>query len=300
MTKDLPFYYFNRLCIKKSNWIFRQVLDTPPIKTDPSSNIILYSILDKPCVNAYLLAVKSFLRYCPPMNVVIQSDGTLDNKSCQTLRSHIRNCAIIPRENTELYLRDKLQKQHLQFISDTNFWVELKLLNPLVRFSKKYVILFDSDLLFIRPPDAVVECLTASRPRSFFSPGGNILADPFHKIGFDFSKVDVRSFNAGFIGIDNVIQLDSVVDLYNRISKYDKKLLSVWDVEQASWAVLMNQCDNPLPLKSVDEHFVENGWKSYALLKEKATMVHFVGATRYRNWMYPKLAKMVIKELLQI
>jgi len=294
---SLPFRVFNRILIRYSNALFRSVLTTPPVQTDPSCDIIAYSILCKRDVRAYLLSAKSFLRYCPPLNVVVQSDGSLDPPACQELRAHVKNLVILTRESTEEFLRQRLSAPLLHLISETNFWVELKLLNPLFRYPGKYVMHLDSDLLFLRRPDAVVECLTASPPRTFHSPGGNVLANAFHDIGFDFSKVDIRSFNAGFMGFVNRFPDDAVASIAAAIRTYDPSLLKVWDVEQAIWSVLLNQCPNPLNLGTFGRDYVGNGWASYAALRDKATLVHFIGATRFRNLMYLRFARRTVHAL---
>jgi hypothetical protein len=293
-----PFYVFNRFMIEHSNFIFRRILRTPPMETDPSSDCILFSILQKKDVRAYLLAAKSFLRYCPPLNVIIQSDGSLDSTACREIRAHIPHVGILSREATEEFVRLRASKALLQLLGETNWWVEFKLLNPLLRFPGKYVILFDSDLLFVRRPDAVIDCIKAVPPRTFHSPGGNCLGDAFHKIGFDFSRVDIRSFNAGFIGFLNDFDPGSLVPVAEAIRKYDSKLFRVWDIEQALWSVLLNQAENPLNLKSVDADYVGNGWAHFDILRDKVVMAHFVGATRFRNLMYVRLAHRVIRELM--
>lgn len=294
-----PFYVFNRLLTEYSNTVFRGILRTPPIETDPSSDCVLFSILQKKDVRPYLLAAKSFLRFCPPLNVVIQSDGSLDDDSCREIRAHIRHASFLSRESSEELVRSQASKPLLRLLGETNWWVELKLLNPLFRFAGRYVILFDSDLLFLRRPNAVIECLTANPPRTFHSPGGNQLAAAFHKIGFDFGRVDVRSFNAGFIGFLNDFPREALVPIADAIRSYDPNLFKVWDIEQALWSVLLNGSNDPLNLKSVDTDYVGNGWSRFEMLHDKAVMAHFVGATRFRRLMYVRLAQKVVRELME-
>lgn len=293
-----PFYLFNRLMIEYSNIVFRGILRTPPIETDPSSDIILFSILQKKDVRAYLLAAKSFLRYCPPLNIIIQSDGSLDAPACREIRAHLPHVWFLTREGTEEFVRCRINKEILRLLGETNWWVEFKLLNPILRFPDKFVILFDSDLLFMRRPDAVIECLSASLPRTFHSPGGNALADAFLKIGFDFSKVDIRSFNAGFIGFFNDFNVNTLIPIADAIRKHDPNLFNAWDIEQALWSVLLNQTENPLNLKTIGHNFVGNGWERFDVLRDKCIMAHFVGATRFRNLMYVRLGYKIIQELM--
>jgi hypothetical protein len=146
-------------------------------------------------------------------------------------------------------------------------------------------------------PKAVLECIGSSPQRTFHSPGGNALAEPFHKIGFAFNKVDVRSFNAGFMGFFNDLRMESLERIASAIRDYDASLFKYYDVEQALWSVLLNETESPLNLKSVDEYYVGNGWTSFHTLEQRCVMAHFVGATRFRNLMYNRLANRVMKEL---
>lgn len=297
LINKTPFYLFNRLMIEHSNTAFRSVLKTPLIETDPASDVIFFSVLQEKDVRAYLLAAKSFLRFAPPLNVIIQSDGSLSDASCREIRAHLPHTTFLSRFGSEEYVRGRLGKPLLRLLGDTNWFVELKLLNPLLRFRGKYVILFDSDLLFMKRPNAALECIGSNPQRTFYSPGGNALAEPFHRIGFDFSKVDIRSFNTGFVGFLNDLRMESLERIASAIRDYDARLFKYYDVEQALWSVLLNETKSPLNLKSVDEHYVGSGWSSFHTLSQHCVMAHFVGATRFRNLMYNRLANRVIKEL---
>lgn len=295
--RKTPFYLFNRLMIERSNTIFRGILNTSPIETDPSSDVVLFSILQKKDVRAYLLAAKSFLRFTPRMNVVIQSDGSLDYVSCREIRAHLPHATFLSRFSTEEFVRSRSSRPLLRLLGDTNWWVEIKLLNPLLRFVNKYVILFDSDLIFMKCPAAVIDCISGTPQRTFYSPGGNALAEPFHAVGFEFDKVDIRSFNAGFIGFFNDIGTELLESVADAIRTFDGSLFKYYDIEQALWSVLLNETESPVNLKSVDDQYVGNGWSNFETLNERSVMAHFVGATRFRNLMYNRLARRVISEL---
>jgi hypothetical protein len=298
-TIRTPFYYFNRAMIAASNAVFNSILRTPPMPMDPGSETILFSLLQKRDVNAYLLSAKSFLRYCPPLNVVVQSDGSLDHHDCTVLRAHLPGIHIIDRPSTESLVRGSVSAALLRLIRDTNWFVELKLLGPLVRFPQKYIIHFDSDLLFLKRPEAVLDCVSGRSRRTFYCPGGNVLAEPFKKMGFDSSKVDLASFNSGFVGFFNSINPEALGPVAETIRERNPGLFSIWDMEQALFGVLLNQTEEPFNLKSVDPNYVGSGWSTFKVLAEEATMCHFVGATRFRNLMYPRLARRVVRELQQ-
>src|SRR5204863_4556305 len=113
-----------------SPWIFRGVLTTPAVAADRSSPVVLYTVLHGHGVRPYLLAVKSFLRFCPGLDVVVQSDGTLDDASVETIRRHVVDVRIIGRAETDAFLRDWLGGVSLGVaLSACRFTVQLKLVN---------------------------------------------------------------------------------------------------------------------------------------------------------------------------
>lgn len=296
MTSPL-FRLFNRLMCRHSNLLFRGILRTPPVESDPTSPLVLYSLACKRDLCAYLLAVKSLLQYAPSINIVLQSDGSIDESASDVLRQHISGITIISREDTDDLLSVRLSQKLKVLVRETNFFIALKLLNPILRFSDRYVIHLDSDILFLRRPDAILDCLSAEPPRAFYCPGGNVLADAFHKIGFDFSRVDIRSFNSGLMAGHISFGPSQVEQIADEIRRFDPSLLRIWDVEQAIWAVLMNACENPLHLRDLGRDYVGNGWSTLERLRRDTTVVHFVGATRFRNLLYPRLAHQVISNL---
>lgn len=229
--------------------------------------------------------------------MIIQSDGSLTHRSKCEIRRHLPHAAFLTRESTEALVRERASRSLLRLIGETNWWVELKLAGPLLRFPGKYVILFDSDLLFMKRPDAVVDATTRTPRRAFHSPGGNALAEPFHELGFDFRKVDIRSFNAGFIGFQNDFTSADVEKPAEIIRARNPQLFNYYDIEQALWSVLMNRCHDPFNLKALHAQYVGNGWSQYEILRDVAVMAHFVGATRFRGLKYVRLARRVIDEL---
>ena len=50
------------------------------------------------------------------------------------------------------------------------------------------------------------------------------MADDFLKIGFDFSKVDIRSFNAGFIGFFNNFDVNTLIPIADAMRKHDQSV----------------------------------------------------------------------------
>lgn len=293
---------FNRKIDHFSNYIFRDIARTPKFASDPSSPIIIYSVLGQRHINCYLLALKSFLRYCTdiPVSVVVQEDGSFNQSTEYQLRDHISGLTVLRRTNTIQFLEHSMGnalKDTLNGVDDPCFFLPLKLFNVIYRFPQKFVILFDSDLLFLKPPNDILKGLRSRTYQNFHSPGGNGLSDHFQTIGFDFPVVQIERFNAGFFGFYNSLDESTLYPVMSRIAAYDKRLFANWEIEQAIWSVVLNSCGVSRCLKDISDKYVGNGWRSFHELLTSAVVVHFVGSTRFRNWTYPRLAKLVVNEL---
>ena len=294
------FRLYNRVLKRCANQVFRPVLKTPPVPADPGANVVLYSVLDRRNCRAYLLAVKSFLRYCPAVRVVVQDDGSLDAACRRELETHVPGIEILGREETLQFIRDHAGEALAQALPDfgrCHFFLPLKLANVVLRFPGRQVILFDSDLLFLREPAFVLDWVRNGAGRCFYSDGGSGLARAFHEIGFDFGAVDVADFNSGFIGFHNTVSEADLAAVLGKIEEYDPRLFKHWEIEQAIWAVLFNTFARPLNLEKVQPGYVGSGWWTCERLLRESVLVHFVGSIRFKSLRYVRLARRVMREL---
>jgi len=292
---------YNTALQRLSPWIFRGVLATPPMAADPSGPVVLYTLLHKAGVRAYLLAAKSFLRFCPGLEVVVQSDGTLDEEARDELQRHIENVRILDRGVTDDFLREWLAGFSLGVdLSACRLFIPLKLVNVVARFPGRRVILFDSDLLFLRRPDAVLQWIdgASGSPSVFYGCGGSALAQTVRAMGFEFPRVDPARFNSGFCGFENIFTQHDLVPIFQRIAAHDRTLFAkAWSTEQVIWSVLLNRFENVLELNRLGRGYHGGAWDRYGDLARHATYTHFVGSDRFRNFSYPRLAWRVIREL---
>lgn len=292
---------FNRAVDRFSNVLFRPALDTPVVSTRPASERVIYTLLGHRHVLAYLLAIKSFLRFTTDLEfeVVVQSDGSLNDSDCELLRRHVKKIVIYTREECNEFLREATPPHaNSPVLTNPCVLLPLKLLNVFHRFRERYVILFDSDLLFLRSPVEVIECLKCEGNKQVFHPpGGSHLSSPFRKIGFPFPNVSISEFNSGFVGFRNSFPDELLDETLAKIANYDQGLFRQWEIEQAIWCVLLNYCEQPINLGRLAKGYVGNGWRSYEELSRRAILVHFVGSTRFRNLNYPRLARHVAGEL---
>src|SRR5262245_41748692 len=154
------FRLYNRLLQRHSNFLFRPVVKTPPVEVKPAAKAVLYTVLDRRNCRAYLLALKSFLRYCADVRVVVQNDGTITERQERELRQHIRGMEIYDPEASRRLIRERAAAELNELLPDLqgcHFFLTLKLLNVFYRFRGNDVILLDSDILFLKRPTFVLD-----------------------------------------------------------------------------------------------------------------------------------------------
>ncbi len=303
---DAIFPLYNRLLQKNSNRVFAGILATPPIKSTPRSDTILYSLLGNRDRRAYILAAKSLLRFCNDFQVVVQNDGTIDEAGCQELREHIEGIEILSVADSDSVIRSKADPDVLRLLPDlftsklpVNLKIlKFKLLNILYRYRMKRVVMIDSDIICCRSPSFILQWMKQEQPSYFYGGGGSQQAEGFHRLGFDFSQVDIANFNSGVMGVYHDIEERELKEILERIRLgCCPALLTGWEIEQSLWAVLLGSRKNATNLDALKEGYITSGWKTYRRMKERAIFVHFVGAIRFRNLRYVRLASDTYAEL---
>jgi hypothetical protein len=302
---DAIFRLYNRFLQKNSNRVFSRVLTTPPVKSAPHSDTILYSLLGNRDRRAYILAAKSLLRFCSDFQVVVQNDGTIDERGCQELREHIEGIEILSVADSDSVIHSSADPDVLRLLPDlfapklpVNLKIlKFKLLNILYRYRMKRVVMIDSDIVCCRSPSFILQWMKQDQPSYFYGGGGSQQAAEFHRLGFDFSQVDIANFNSGVMGVYHDIEERELKGILERIRLGCPALLTGWEIEQSLWAVLLGSRKNATNLDALKEGYITSGWKTYRRMKERAIFVHFVGAIRFRNLRYLRLASDTYAEL---
>ncbi len=296
---------YNRLMQRNANWFFRDVLNTPPIPTNPCSDTILYCALDRTSCRQYIAAAKSLLRYYNDLAVVAQSDGTLDSQCIREIEQHLPGVIVSTKEQMFQCIAKKAAPELLRLIPPPKEYLQhtsvkimyLKFLNVIFQFNGCKVILIDSDLLFLRKPDYIINWAKGCYSNDFYSEGSNAKAEDFHAMGFHFTHLDVANFSSGTIGVGANVTQKELIDIFSRIREYDTSLFYAWEFEQALWSIVMARREKPVNIDELREVYVGSGWRSYEELKEKAVIAHFAGAVRFNNLKYLRCARDVFADL---
>ena len=288
-----------------SNYLFRGVLKTRPMTTNIDAETTLYCALGRVNCRAFITAAKSFLQYYSNSSVVVQDDGSLDKKCIDEIRKHIIGVKIYSRDDMMEVIFSSANSRLRRLIPPVKEYnrqtsvkiMYLKFLNVIFRLNGEKVIIIDSDVLFLQRPDEIIQWAEEPYQRDFYGEGANAKSNAFYEMGFTFQSLDIANFSSGTIGVGGAVTQEELIDIFERIYRYDSSLFEAWEIEQALWAVVMAKRDNPINLDWLRDVYIGSGWRTYKELKQKAVIAHFAGAVRFKNFRYLRCAYDIIKKL---
>ncbi|MFA5984811.1 MAG: hypothetical protein WC782_12415 [Methylococcaceae bacterium] len=298
-------------------FLFSGICQTPPIQSNPQAKVEVHSAVPHRYVYAYLVAIKSLLRFHNDLSVVVHDDGSLLEADKNLIKQHLPGCRLIDRAmaNAEF---EKLNNTFLSKVRGS-YTSYLKLFDTTLFCQAERVMILDTDTLFIKRPDKVIDWIeNGGKPWYHMAPQGKMKVHKELEIVnyTDLQKVHIQTliindldainsslnsnywiqqgFCSGFIGYDaNTIKFNELEQLFKLLfDKFGDKIF-LWGAEQTTHGlVLCSQGAEALP---IDAYFVftqNNAWQA-----KDATFIHFVGENRFYKLIYPKLAWSIIKQL---
>ena len=296
---------YNRVLQKGANLLFYPITKTSQINTNPEAETVLYCALDRTSCRQYITAAKSFLRYYPNVAVIAQNDGSLGKRNIAEIKAHLPGAIVWSKQSMFEDIQNRATPELLRLIPGADQYesytsikiMYLKFLNVIFRLNGKKVIVIDSDIVFLKRPDFIIEWACTPYSHDFYSEGSNDKADIYRAIGFQFTSIDVGNFSSGTIGIGGHIHQDELLEIFSKINNYDAALFYSWELEQALWSIVLAKRDNPVNIDGLREVYVGSGWRSYKELKEMAVIAHFAGAVRFNGMKYLRCMMDVIRSL---
>ena len=296
---------YNRSMQKNANFLFRGILGTGPVLTNPDADTILYCALDQSSCRQYIAAVKSLLRFNNNLCVVAQSDGTLNTACIEEIKRHLPGSIVLSKSDMMERIAKMADPLLLKLIPSSHQYtlhtpvkiMYLKFLNVIFQFNGRKTIIIDSDLLFLRKPEFILDWADKPYTHDFYAEGSNARAADFHAMGFEFKNLDVANFSSGTIGVGGAVCQEELINMFSAIGRYDASLFYAWEIEQALWSIIMATRKNPVNIDELRDVYVGSGWRSYEELKEKAVIAHFAGAVRFNDLKYLRCLRNVIQEM---
>ncbi len=296
--------------------LFRSIQNTPAITVNPNASTSIHTIVPHRYLNAFLLAIKSFLRFYSDVAVYVHDDGSLTPKDIEIIEQHIDQVVILKRDKADAYFDEKMNDPFLSKVRNS-YTSYLKLFDPAFRSKSDRIILLDTDTLFLKRPDFIIDwAKNGGKPWYHLAPKGNMRAvkninktqatgsehiqtliiQQLDNINHELSKnYRIRQgFCAGFIGYNSTdINFEELKKLLENLHRKFSDKIYKWGSEQTIHGLIL--CGNDAEPLAIDNYFVFT--QNNAHLAEQATFLHFVGENRFHKLIYPNLARKVINSL---
>ncbi|SRR6266568_5972360 len=136
---------------------FKPINSTKPLRCNPDAQTELHTLTCHQHVFMYITAAKSLLRFVSDIAVVVHDDGTLTGRDIATIEHHIQGIKVIRRRDADALLENclapfpKTAKYRAEIVNS------LELTDHAILAGKQKLIITNSDILFLRRPDQVIQ-----------------------------------------------------------------------------------------------------------------------------------------------
>lgn len=295
----------NKLEERWHKWRFQQALscirNTPPIKLGDEPFTLL-SMVHHRDVDAYLLAVKSFVRYLPPRKIVVVTDPSITEADRHQFQHHVHGIVLLPADS---FRQEKIP------IGGT--WERICAIAQAVE--SDYVIQLDADTVTLNYPVEVVDAIRnessfvlatedgqkfvscneiASWARGRLSSGDHIQVLAESKLDrlTDAQKLRYVRGCSGFTGFAKMsFSISRLCEFSEKMQGFVGSRWVEWGSEQFA--------SNFMVANSPDALVLPHPKYCHPLRERPGTVfLHFVGYVRFRTGRYAAVTKNVCSHLM--
>lgn len=246
------------------------------VESDNSSNIEVVSVTSRQDYYMLVLSLKSlFLHSRENFSVLIFDDGSLRTKDIKFIKQNIIGAKVIKKNRYDKRLA-KYSKTIFLNKRIRNSPYVIKELGPII-FSKKNKLLFlDSDVLFFKQPNSIIDWIKGKHDIIFLSDYQNVYCLSNIESKYLFNLPLTPKVNSGLIGIHRRYLDQNLL----------KKLLSFYSTEgkfrlqalQTFFALLISKYKKNKKVFMLHKNYVvgQDGHQNYP----NAVCIHFVGLIR--------------------
>jgi hypothetical protein len=270
---DLPFHntaraFYQRLRGNPARLYrnFKPINSTKPLKCNPASQTELHTLTCHNHLFMYITAVKSLLRFVSDVAVVVHDDGSLTTKDIATIEHHIEGIKVIRRGDADRIAEGFLAR----FPKTTTFRTEiinsLELTDHALLAGKEKLIITNSDTLFLRRPDDVIQWIAAD--------DGDVLC------AYEEKPIQQAEFLARMKSsfpphltlalvclYKDIVDPTGIEDLLNQVQRTDE----LWFIGQNSLPVLIGNKVNSSKVRFLDQQLYE----ASGVFREGAIFRHY-------------------------
>lgn len=267
---------------------FKSINSTKPLRCNPISQTELHTLTCHTHLFMYITAIKSLLRFCCDVAVVVHDDGTLTTRDIATIEHHIVGIRVIRRPDA-----DKVMEEFLPPFPNTRSYRD-KIINsleltdhPLLASTKK-IIITNSDVLFLGRPDDVIQWIATDDDTVLcvYEEEPHQQARFLARINSPFPPhltLALLCFNK------SLVDLTTIEDLLSRVRPEDE----LWSVGQNLLPALIGKNVNGGKVRFLDRKL----YQASAVFRDDAIFRHYWTSTFSLREQYFVDAAKVISEL---
>lgn len=276
------------------------ILSTQPLEIK-KSNIRIISMVSHSDLVMYLVAVKSLYSYLAEGEVIIVNDGTLTARDIRLLKAHVSPSLIV-----------RIDDISTGRCPTSGCWQRLLFISDHVK--DHYVIQLDSDTVTLKPVPEVIRAAKENRSFTLGTSMGRTIApmdevcrqmqafrsdhvqvvaeQSFHKLR-DFSELKYVRGSAAFAGFARgSIDRCRSEEFSEMMGRIVGKIWFDWGSEQVTSNFIVANSPEAvvLPYPRYANYWPEIPYN-------QSSFLHFIGTYRFRDGIYVKKAKDVVKQL---
>lgn len=256
-----------------------------------------------------ILAIKSLLRFVPNLSVVIHGDESLGERPISIFHQAIPGCRIVTYDEANRLAEKipdvaimrrqlpELFKLGSAYERQKKAWA-LKVLDFHLFSNSDKVIVLDSDTLFTKKPDEIVNWINAESSPSFYAVPSrpNLKVDKnVYKQTFPEAHV-INRFNGGLFGFDKrVFPLNKMMEIAETLNATPE--IPIFGDECIWRFAYSHMVSKHLSFENYPLFSSKKTYKTLASKRQEMKYMHFL--LKHREGLYRKCAKKVIAELHQ-
>jgi hypothetical protein len=235
------------------------------------------------CKKDLLFAINSFkslqkFEEFENIPIFLHEDGSMDETDFSFLKNNVKNISIIKRKEADLEIEKHIKNyrycsQYRLGDSHINLWHKIKLFDYYYFSKSKRILGLDSDLLFMKKPDNIIEFIKRNIP--FYFPDVN------NAYCFNEPKdiMTLNKVNTGLIYIpsENYYEIEPIEHALSNLVKNDINYFPSW-IEQSAFAHMFYAKN----YKSLDENKYRIPFFQNIDIK-KVECLHFVSYPKTRE-----------------
>jgi hypothetical protein len=285
-----------------------------PLACDPSAACAVHTTLCRDDLSLYMVAIKSFLRFCSSVAVVIHDDGTLDEASRRALEENIPGSRVIGAAEADQRAVRELGRNSFLFrwrahdasyrrVIDTEIW----------KCTPRRIIM-DADILCLRLPHQVIGW-TGDGATPFLLGQPPVTQPPSQPNGSGGRKFIQNLFKenvptlsqalglpdrfldgttSGFYGCTSELGLEKLEGVVRKSLQIGLPMED-WGSEQCIVIYLLST----VGANRLDPERYINFDPSCVPMLSRVSMVHFYGTYRFYQNHYTRLAAQIASELAE-